>query len=221
MTDKMIALTKRIIRKLMPMEYIFTRVYRTHRFGGKKSASGPGSDLAQTEAIRQALPALIKEFNIKTMLDAPCGDFYWMRNTRLDIKKYIGVDIVAEITRQNSNKYGGKNIEFRKLNIVKDKLPKTDMILCRDCLVHFSSKDIFATVKNFKRSGSTYLFATTFTQHFSNVDILTGGWRPLNLQSPPFNFPNPIKLIYESCTEEGDKYRDKCLGLWEIKDIMK
>lgn len=217
----MIAWLKRFIHKIMPMGYTFTRVYRIHRFGGKVSASGPGSDLTQTDAIRKALPALVKELNINTLLDVPCGDFYWMRNTRLDIEKYIGADIVAEIIKKNQQNYGKKNIEFRRLNIVKDQLPKVDVILCRDCLVHFSFRDIFAALKNFKRSGSTYLLTTTFTQHSANADIVTGEWQPLNLQSSPFNFRNPIQLLYEGCTEEGGRYRDKCLGLWRIEEFIK
>ncbi len=219
MIDKIIAFTKNFIRKLMPMGYIFSRVYRTHRFGGKISASGPGSDLAQTEAVRQVLLRLIRELGVKTMLDAPCGDYYWMRNIRLDIDRYIGVDIVSDIIKQNHKNYGSRDIEFLKLNIVKDRLPKTDLILCRDCLVHFSFKDIFAAINNFKRSGSVYLLTTTFPQHSVNTDIPTGSWQPLNLESAPFNFPKPIRLLCESCTEEGDKYRDKCLGLWKVGDL--
>jgi len=215
----MIGRVRRFLHKIMPMEYTFTKVYRTHRFGGKVSASGPGSDLTKTEAIRQALPSLIKELSIKTVLDAPCGDFYWMRNTRLDIEKYIGADIVAEIIKQNRKNYGSKNIEFRILNIAKDRLPKADVILCRDCLVHFSFKDIFAALKNFKRSRSTYLLTTTFTEHSANVDIVTGEWQPLNLQLPPFNFPDPIRSINERYLEYEKIYQDKSLALWRIEDI--
>ena len=216
----MIARIKRFIHTIMPMEYTFTRIYRTHRFGGKISASGTGSDLAQTEAISGALSDLIKELNIKTVLDAPCGDFYWMRNTRLDIEKYIGVDIIKEIIKQNQKNYGNKVMEFRRLNIVKDLLPKVDIILCRDCLVHFSFRDIFTALRNFKRSGSVYLLTTTFIQHPANIDIVTGGWQALNLELPPFSFPKPIKLLDEQCSEEGDRYSDKCLGLWRIAEAI-
>jgi hypothetical protein len=215
----MIAQLKRIIRKVMPMEYIFNKIYRTHRFGGTVSASGPGSDMKWTEAIRGALPELVKEYNIKTMFDAPCGDFYWMRDTNLDLDKYIGADIVLDLVKRNQERYGTDKIEFRCCDIAKDDLPKVDVILCRDCWVHFSSRDIMAALKNFKRSGSMYLLATTFTQRSSNVDIVTGDWRPLNLQAAPFNFPEPVKLIKEWYAEDGGRYLDKHLALWRLKDI--
>ena len=77
---------------------------------------------------------------IKTMLDSPCGDYYWMRNTKLDLGSYLGADIVSDIVAKNQKNYGSKGIEFRKLDITKDQLPKADVILCRDCLVRFFNK---------------------------------------------------------------------------------
>jgi hypothetical protein len=47
-----------------------------------------------------------------------------------------------------------------------------------------------------------------------------GKWRPLNMQLPPFNFPNPICIINEKCTEGEGEFKDKSLGLWRLKDII-
>ncbi len=204
------------------MKYKFTHIYHTHRFGGTLSASGQGSDLSRTEIIRQKIPILMKEMNVRVLLDCPCGDFYWLQYSKLNIEKYIGIDIVKEIITINRKKYGSKYREFEKLDIAKDALPRADMILCRDCLVHFSFKDISSTMNNFKRSGSQYILTTTFPERLSNLDINTGGWRTLNLQLPPFNFPKPIKLINEKCDEANSAglYSDKSLGLWRLEDIV-
>lgn len=88
--------------------------------------------------------------------------------------------------------------------------------MCRDCLVHFSRDDIYAAIRNFKKSKSRYLLATTFTGLREYVEISTGEWRPLNLQLAPFNFPPPIRLIDEKCIHSGGIYTDKNLGLWEL-----
>jgi hypothetical protein len=48
---------------------------------------------------------------------------------------------------------------------------------------------------------------------------MTGDWRPLNLERPPFNFPPPAELLAEGCTEAEGRFLDKCLGLWAIKDL--
>ena len=51
------------------------------------------------------------------------------------------------------------------------------------------------------------------------MDIPTVKWRTLNLQIEPFNFQLPIKVINENCTENNGRYKDKCLGLWEVKNL--
>jgi hypothetical protein len=92
-----------------------------------------------------------------------------------------------------------------------------DLVLCRDCLVHLSSKDAVAALRNLKRSGSTYLLATTFPEHTDNPDVITGYWRPINLELPPFALPRPMLMINEGCPERGGA--DKSLGLWRIADL--
>jgi hypothetical protein len=152
------------------------------------------------------------------MLDAPCGDFYWMKQVDLSDLDYIGADIVMDLIRQN-RRYQASNVRFRKLNLIDDRLPKVDLIFCRDCLVHLCFKDLFMALHNICRSGSTYLLTTTFKNPVHNDDIETGQWRPINLEIPPFSFPAPLRLINEGCTEADGIFADKSLGLWQIQDI--
>ena len=72
-------------------------MYNTNHWGGKDFLSGSGSNLIQTKTINQELPKIFLEFNIITVLDIPCGDFYWMRVLDLRNIKYLGADIVREI----------------------------------------------------------------------------------------------------------------------------
>ena len=137
-----------------------------------------------------------------------------MRYTNLDLKQYLGGDLVPEIVSQNKKKYENDVRKFKLIDITKMKLPKMDVILCRDCFIHFSFKDIFLSLNNFRKSKSTYLLCTTFINRQKNRNIFTGGWRTINLQRPPFNFPKPIELILES------RNLYKCLGLWKIEDIL-
>lgn len=199
-------------------EEIFTEIHHENKWGGKDSASGTGSDLTQTQVIRNELPAIWQNFAIHTMLDIPCGDFHWMKHVELAGIDYIGGDIVADLTSRNQQ-YETSNIHFRQLNLLQDKLPKVDLVFCRDCLVHLSFKDAFVALHNICDSGSKYLLTTTFTQHQVNRDIATGQWRMLNLESAPFSLLPPLKIINEGCTEHEIEYRDKSLGLWRVEDI--
>ena len=94
-----------------------------------------------------------------------------------------------------------------------------DLVLCRDCLVHFSLADITAVLGNVAESAPTYFAATTFPGRGTNRDIKTGGWRPLDLQAGPFFLPEPLVLINERCTEAGGVYADKSLAIWRVADL--
>ena len=197
----------------------FTNVYQKNLFKGKESRSGEGSDMIQTTIIKREIPLLIKELKIKSLIDAPCGDFFWMREVELPVERYIGIEIVKQLVENNQNKFGNKQRIFTELNIIKDVMPMADMILCRDCLVHLSFKQGIQAIKNFKKSGSKYLLITTFVNRLSNNDLDKGFWRTINIERPPFNFHNPIKIIDEKCTELNGEYSDKSLGLFLLKDI--
>lgn len=203
------------------MQQLFTDIYHTNLWGDPESASGSGSNLQQTVEIRKALPILFEKLQIKILLDAPCGDFNWMRKVDLSfLDSYIGIDIVGEIIQSNQKKFLGSTLKFLHLNIVEDELPHADAILCRDCLVHFRYADIKKTLINFKKTGAKYLITTTFTVPRGNHDFIPiVDWRPLNLNEPPFNFPKPIALINENCTEFGGYYLDKSLGVWLLDNI--
>lgn len=207
----------RMRHRIKSTRHIFTDAYRQNIWNSSESVSGTGSTHDATLSLRTQLPTLIERFNIKTMLDAPCGDFHWLSEVNLPAR-YIGVDIVGELIERNKEKYPGR--EFRVLDIMQDDLPSVDLIFCRDALVHFTFRHVLKTLRNFQRSRSRYLLTTTFTSH-PNLDLdFTGLWRPLNLQAPPFNFPPPLHLINEECPEMDGIYADKCQGLWELSSLV-
>ncbi|WP_162417419.1 class I SAM-dependent methyltransferase [Cyclobacterium roseum] len=201
-------------------EEVFSKIYKEKYWVYGESVSGTGSDVNQTNVIIPELERLFHELEVTSILDAPCGDFNWMNQVNLDGINYLGIDIVEDLIRFNRSKYWNKRgVKFKTGDIITGDLPRVDLILCRDCLVHFSFADIKKTLVNFKKSGSKYLLATSFFDRNSNTDIPTGYWRPLNLQKPPFNFPPPIKIINEKCMEGGGKHRDKMLLAWELKNL--
>lgn len=203
----------------LDLEATFNRIYETNLWGSPDSVSGLGSAIDETVALRAALIELFQSLKLKTLLDAPCGDFGWLGRDVLPVGKYIGADIVEELVTRNNATYGDEQRRFIKLDITRDALPDADLLLCRDCLVHLSFENIFAFLKNLRESGIRYFLTTTFTGHDANADIQTGDWRMLNFQRAPFNFPEPVSLIVEGCTECDGAYADKSLGLWKVSDI--
>lgn len=203
------------------IEQVFGEIFRKNVWGSPVSLSGSGSDLEQTRVVRAELPKLCAELGVSRLLDVPCGDFHWMQHTDLKGLSYWGADIVPELIESNSLQYGDPSNArtFLVLDLLCNALPDVDLIFCRDCLVHLSAADIFEALGNICRSKAQYLLTTTFTARTDNTDILTGGWRPINLCLAPFHLPQPMVILTEQCTEEGNQYGDKSLGLWRISDI--
>lgn len=212
-----IDLSENIQLRFKSTEKTFTDIFKKNCWDDSYSRSGPGSNLTSTKIIREELPGIIKKLNTGSILDIPCGDFFWQKETNLGLDVYIGADIVEEIIEKNNRDYRNTKYKFVKLDLIKDCLPKVDVIFCRDCMVHFSNRDIFNAIDNIKRSQSMYLIATTFTLRKKNKNILTGQWRAINLQRPPFYFPDPIFVINEDCSISHNK--DKSLAVWKISEL--
>jgi hypothetical protein len=219
-TFKSRAEARRSSSRAVSLKEVFAHVYESNYWGNSQSRSGSGSDLLQTKQIRTQFPDLIRDFGIESILDIPCGDFFWMKECELGVASYIGADIVPCLIADLNCHYGTPLRRFVVLDLTKDLLPKVDVVLCRDALVHFSFAHCQSAFANLKRSGSTYLLTTTFTARGKNLDIPTGGnWRTLNMQLAPFSFPKPLRLINEGCTENNNEFNDKSLGLWRIADL--
>lgn len=201
------------------VEKIFTDIYHQNAWRGTESISGTGSTADQTDLIVKHIPLLFQRYQVRSMLDLPCGDFHWMQRVDLSGVDYIGGDIVPELINGNNQRYRKSGVQFKKLNLMTDDLPSTDLIFCRDCLVHLSFADARRALQNICRNDIRYLLTTTFTDRQENQDILTGDWRTLNLQLPPFSLPPPLEIINEGCTEGEGAYSDKSLGLWEVAEL--
>jgi hypothetical protein len=203
-------------------ERIFTDIYENMSWGkDQESRSGAGSSLAATENIRRELPKLVEKYGIKTILDIPCGDFNWMKHVDLKGVKYIGADIVTPMVESLQKQYGSKDREFVHLDLMSSDLPKADLVICRDCLVHLSYLDFRRAIDNIIRSGAKYLLATTFTNRRDNNPIRTGEWSPYNLRQNPFCFPKELECVNENCREWYPHFNDKSVCLWSVSDLEK
>jgi len=205
--------------KQFTTEETFAEIFLSNHWSGNESVSGSGSAIKQTNEISREIPILVKELGIKKFLDVPCGDFNWFSKMKMNLEQYIGADIIEDIVNRNNKLFGKNNLTFVTLDLIRDSLPEADLLLCRDCFVHLSHNDILTAIENIKRADIKYLLTTTFSEGEENEDIVTGDWRIINLEKDPFNFPRPMKLINEKCTEGAGTYADKCLGLWRVSEL--
>src|SRR3954469_18971771 len=83
------------------VERIFRHVYRNNIWGDPETVSGPGSGVARTAAFRDQFANLLIQLGTRSLLDAGCGDFNWMKEVQLPVGQYFGIDIVPELIAKN------------------------------------------------------------------------------------------------------------------------
>ena len=101
--------------------------------------------------------------------------------------------------------------------MIKNELPKVDLIFCRDAFIHLSNNCCLKVVKNFKKSGSKFLLTTHFPTEKKNTLITNGMFRRINLEIKPFNFPVPLEIFLEN--QLKGSLEKKYLALWELEKI--
>lgn len=181
----------------------FEKIYEINFWNNEESVSGSGSSLKNTEKIRNLLPKIIRKYNIKSVLDAPCGDFYWFNKIIDQVEiSYLGADIVNNLISKNKKEFQKKNVDFKLLDITKNNLPKMDLMICRDCLFHLSYEDIKKFFLNYKKSKIKFIIITGNKNYhnkdksFSNKNIITGDFRKIDFFSQPFNFKKNYELSF-------------------------
>ena len=149
------------------------------------------------DALREALSALLADGPLPpnpTVLDAPCGDFNWMREVR-GIGRYIGMDIVEPLIADNQGRHGSETVRFITGDLTCDPLPAADVLVCRDCLIHLSDALAVAVLANFVRAGIPFLLLSTHGNEANAEAHGTGGYRPINFALAPFCFPEPLARL--------------------------
>lgn len=187
--------------------------------GRPETLCGAGSTLENTKSVRAWLPRIFRELQVKSILDAPCGDFNWMSNTDLSGIDYCGADYDAEhlavsAGRSSVASFAPKSKRFIELDITYDPLPRADLILCREFLQHLPNERVRQTLRNFRDSGCRWLLATSHDNAVNSDIALAGRFRPLNLREPPFNLPGARRSV------EDEPGSGRILGLWHRSDLQ-
>ena len=204
----------------LPLNARFAKIHEMNLWGAEASRSGLGSEPASVKALAAVLPSLCKKLEVRTLVDAPCGDGNWIASLPLGHERYIGLDIVPSVISDLSRRFAKEpSREYRVTDLTAQPPPEADLLLCRDCLVHLSFENIARVITGFQSSRSKWLLTTHFTEQKRNSDITDGDWRPLNFCKAPFRWPTPDLIINEDCVEAEGSYRDKSMALWKLSAL--
>ncbi len=194
------------------MKKTFQKIYETKYWdnpnNGGESLSGEGSIIKNTFLIREAITGILSEFNIKTMLDAGCGDWNWMKEISSFLPDYTGLD-VAPFVIEGNKKYAKKNIRFineASLSFLKRiKNKEFDLILIRHILEHLPTYYNIDLLNEVKRCSKYALITSTLQETpTTNKTEIFGGYAPINLLKTPYIevLGKPLRQIDDYCIPE-------------------
>jgi SAM-dependent methyltransferase len=191
---------------------VFEEIYRDNRWNGVESRSGPGSGLAPTTYIAAAIVELVARLEVRSVLDAACGDGFWMP----ELPGYVGVDVAGEAIELARRNHPDRT--YRVGSAATLPPAPFDLVIRRDAIQHLSFADGLAAIAGIRRTGSTWLLASTYVDG-ENVDIATGDCYSPDLAVEPFDLGPPLELIVDGYGYEHlGEIRDprKHLGLWPL-----
>jgi SAM-dependent methyltransferase len=174
----------------------FNRIYAEGTWGrdvAGKGTSGTGSTLEITREYRAYLEDFIKTHNVKSVVDAGCGD--WTFSSAIDWggASYLGVDIASDVIAAVRARHEKPNIKFQVGDITDD-LPAADLLISKDVLQHLSNELVQNFVRNNLRTGKYKWAILTNDRGRANADVASGGWRAIDLSAPPFDVKGLVDL---------------------------
>jgi len=187
-------------------------LYERNTWNGVESLSGPGSGTAATQHVGPAIVALCRRYGIRSVIDAACGDGWWMP----DLPGYLGIDrAVAAVTRS-------RELHPARLYLVGDLRfldIRADLVILRDVIQHLSLRDGVDLVRAAEDTGG-FLLASSYrggkNTGISEEDVRRARAYDNDLEAPPFSLGPPLEVIPDGYAYHGDSIRDprKILGLW-------
>jgi hypothetical protein len=153
--------------------------------------SGPGSLPVVNRPFIAFLETFIRENRIANIVDFGCGDWQYMSHVDLGGANYLGLDVVNQILVENTQRYGRPNVRFAPTPADLSNLPKGDLIIFKDVLVHLPN-DYVAKVLGEARRKYRFLIAVNNVSSEPdayNSDIKFGGFRPVDIALSPFSIP--------------------------------
>lgn len=188
---------------------VFDTIYRDNLWNGIDSRSGPGSGEVATKMLVDELTWVVALGNITSVLDVGCGDGFWMP----DLPGYVGYDVSGLALKLARDRH-----PEREYVSVWPSGRHFDMVIVRDVIQHLPLAVGAELLDRIIGMSPRFLLASTYRGGI-NFDIPSGSAYSPDLQSPPFNLPEPAYWIFDGYHyHPTQELRDptKFLGLWPI-----
>jgi SAM-dependent methyltransferase len=163
-----------------------------------KGSSGLGSTLEFTKIYRVFLQDFLAKHDIRSVVDAGCGDWEFSQAIDWTGIDYLGLDVVPAVIDGNQRSFGSAKVRFAVANIVRDPLPAADLLVVKDVLQHLSHADIARFLAQLPRYRHVLIVNDVHPDSLTAEpqDIQTGGYRPLDSTRLPHSMPGTKVLMW-------------------------
>jgi len=199
-------IAKTDVLKLLPLEakdaeVVFTKHYAVGDDWGQNGEgmgfSGTGSLVSFAKPYMDFLQEFITNNEIKSVVDAGCGDWTFSQFMDWSGVDYTGFDVVKPVIERNKRKFETASTKFIHSNFIAEDLPSADLLVCKDVLQHCTVEDILTFIEQVKKFKHC-LITNDIQPGNINIPIQRGLWRPIDLTKPPFNLKGAKIFTYRS-----------------------
>lgn len=161
------------------VEAEFTDIYRRSLWG---DGSGPGSSAASTTSYRSTLSRLLRDLEVKSVVDVGSGDWGFAREIDWSAVTYTGIDCVASLTEQCQSRFGSDRVRFIHADVTAPDcaMPSSDLLILKDVAQHWPNAFVLSAVTTMLDSTRWALVTNCAHQTSDWDDCNVAGWRPLN-----------------------------------------
>ena len=174
---------------------VFTTIYKQRHWG---EGSGGGSAIEVTQEYRDLLSKFIKDKAITSVVDLGCG--YWAFNDYVEWNgaNYIGIDVVDAVQDYNRLNVKQPNCKFITDNILTCKIPKCDLLIIKDVMIHWTNAEVQTFFK--RKINAKYILITNDDRVTDvNTDIVAPGqYRDIDVTKIPFNIAAEVIMKWDS-----------------------
>ena len=139
----------------MSIPEAFDEVYRGGMWKQGNAPSGVGSEGRMAERYVQLVLDYASAHNLRTAVDAGCGDFSIGSLLAGKFARYIAFDVSPLIIDINKRRYADltrENVSFDVADMTSTTFPRADLILVRQVLQHLTNTQIERILKNLEAS---------------------------------------------------------------------
>jgi len=186
------------------MQQIFSDIYSKNSW---IKGSGWGSWPENAEPYVKHIQTFLREYDIRSVVDAGCGDWQFSHLIDWSGVDYKGFDVVTDVVSSNTSKYGNDTISFYELDISTKALPPADLILVKDVLMHWPPDIVQSFLRRLPECKYILVTGDWKPDWPFNQDTKIGGYQNIDLSKPPYlvevkevlsyTLPNPKTGIEE------------------------